>query len=210
MAAPVPEQPAAAPTRRNGWFSWLMLFLLATAAISLLAVYLPSRVKMLGLYAIGLGLLAGWLAARLAETFHVTRTKSAVTCAIVFVVIAAGQMGMAVESYRVYRTAEERALAANPKRAAALQMLQSLNLPDDAKSEQAVADVRKTIGTNGTTFVDFLQYRVSQIGIQSRRVATVFWVVELVLGGAAGTWIFRRLTLSLRLEASDPPAKLDE
>ncbi len=68
---------------------------------------------------------------------------------------------MAVESYRVFRTAEERALAANPKRAAALQMLQSLNFPDDAKSEKTVADVRKTIGANGTSFADYLQYRVS-------------------------------------------------
>jgi hypothetical protein len=210
MAAPVPEQPAAAPTRRNGWFSWLLLFLLATAAISLVAVYLPSRVKMLGLFAVGHGLLSGWLAARLAEIFHLRVTKWAVTSAAVFLVIAAGQLGMAVESYRVFRTAEERALAANPKRAAALQMLQSLNLPDDGKSEKTVADVRKTIGANGTAFADYLQYRVSQIGIQSRRAAAVFWVVELVLGGAAGTWIFRRLVKAARLEASDPPAKLNE
>jgi hypothetical protein len=210
MAAPVPEQPAAAPAQRNGWFSWLVLLVLGAAAISLLAVYLPSRVKMLGLFAVGHGLLAGWLAAWLAQAFRLRMTNWAVACATVFVVIAAGQIGMAVESYRVYRTAEERALAANPKRAAVLQMLQSVKLPDDATSEKSVADVRKTIGASGATFAEYLQYRVSQIGIQSRRLATVFWVVEVVLGGAAGTWIFRRLTFSPRLEVSDPPAKLDE
>ena len=64
MATPAPEQPAAAPVRRNGWFSWLVLFVVGTATISLVAVYLPPRVKMLGLFAIGQGLVAGWLAGK--------------------------------------------------------------------------------------------------------------------------------------------------
>jgi hypothetical protein len=131
-------------------------------------------------------------------------------CVAVLVVILGGQVGTAFESYRVYRGAEERALAANPKRAAVLRMLQSLNLPEDAKSDKTVADVRKTIGANGTSFADYLQFRVSELKIQSRRWATVLWILEVMLGSLAGTWIFRRLAPAARLEAPDPPAKLDE
>ena len=81
------------------------------------------------------------------------------------------------------------ALAANPKRAAALAMLQSLHLPEDARSAKIVADARKTIGTNGTSFANYLQFRVSELKLQSQRVAAAFWISEIVLGSVAGTWI---------------------
>jgi hypothetical protein len=209
MAEPGLEQPeSTAAASRNGWFSWLILFLVGTAAISLVAVYLPPRVKMLGLFAMGHGLLAGWLAARLAAMFIPTASK-VVTSALVFLVILGGQVGMAVESHRVYRAAEERGVAANPKRAAALRLLQSVKLPDDAKSEKMIAETRKTIGANGTSFTDYLQFRVSELGVQSRRLAESIWIVEIVLGSLAGTWIFRRLARAERLEAFGPPAKLE-
>jgi len=209
MAEPGLEQPeSTAGAGRNSWFSWLILFLVGTAAISLVAVYLPPRVKMLGLFAVGHGLLAGWLAARLAATF-IPSASRAVASALVLLVILGGQVGMAVESYRVYRAAEERAVAANPKRAAALRMLQSVKLPDDAKSEKMVAEMRKTIGTNGTSFADYLRFRLSELGIQSKRLAESIWIVEIVMGSFAGTWIFRRLARAERLEAPGPPAKLE-
>jgi hypothetical protein len=211
MAEPTRDQPEPAPIRRrNGWFSWVILFLVGTASLSLAAVYLPPRIKMLGLFAIADGLLAGWLAARLAAMFEVRSASRVIECGLVFLVIVGGQIGTAIESHRVFRAAEEQAIAANPKRAAALRMLQLVNLPDDAKSAQAVADARKTIGVNGTSFTDYLQFRVSELGIRSRRLAIAIWVLEIVLGSLAGTWIFRRLAAAERLDASEPPAKLEE
>jgi len=210
MAEPAPEQPVAAPARhRNGWFSWLVLFLVATASISLAAVYLPPRVKMLGLLAIGHGLIAGGVAARLALAFDLLAVSKAWGSCVVFLVILGGQVGMAVESHRLYRAAEERALLANPKRAAALRMLQSVKLPDNPKSKQIVDDTRRTIGVRGTSFADYLQFRVSDLGIQSRHMAQAIWILEIVLGSLAGTWIFRKLTRAARLEVSAPPAKLE-
>jgi hypothetical protein len=223
MAEPTPLQPAAvsaaasanaplqhraAPSRRNRWLSWLALFLVGTASISLAAVYLPPRVKMLGLFAVGLGLLAGWLAARLAWVFELP-AASAIGCGVVFLVILGGQVGMAFESHRLYREAEQRALKEHPKRAAALSLLQSVKLPDDAKSKQTDADLRKTIGVRGTSFADYLQFRVSDLGIESRRGALVIWIVEVALGSLAGSWIFRRLAPAERLDAPEQPAKLD-
>ena len=117
--------------------------------------------------------------------------------------ILGGEIGTGVESFRVYRSVkEERMLAANPKLGALLR-----NLADDAKSANGMADVRKTIEVN---FADYLQFRVSEIKIRSRRWATVFWISEVVLGSLAGTWIVRRLASAGRLEAPNPPAKLDE
>jgi len=211
MAEPATHQPDAAPVRRrNGWFSWLILFLVGTAAVSLAAVYLPPQVKKLGLLAIGQGLAAGWIAARLASMFELSAASKAFGCGVVFLVILGGQLATAVESHRVYRLAEERALAAHPKRLAALRMLESVKLPEDARSKQTVADVRKTIGVRGTSFADYLQFRVSEVGIQSRRAAQAIWIVEILLGSLAGTWIFRRLAPSAQLEPSGPAAKLEE
>jgi len=226
MAESAFPQPDVAPAgRRNGRLSWLVLFLLATAAISLVAVHLPPRVKMLGLFAIGHGLLAGWAAARLAAVFDLTAAKG-VWSAIVFVVILGGQIGMAVESNRLDRVAEERAMAANPKRAALWRMLESGKFPDDPESKQIADDARRTIGARGTSFADYLQFRTSALGIKSRPLAAAIWILEIGLGSLAGTWIFGRLTSrrmptaertyatelpsSLRLEAGSPPAKLEE
>lgn len=203
MAAPVPEQPVVAPARRNGWFSWLILFVLGAGTISLVAVYLPPRVKMLGLFAIAQGLLIGWLAAWLAIQFGLRRVSRILGCTVVFLVILCGQIGTGVESFRVYRSADEdRVFAKNPKLAALLK-----NLSGDAKSANTVADLRKTVGLN---FADYLQFRVSELKIQSRRWATVFWISEIVLGSLAGTWFFRRIAPAARLDVSEPAAKLDE
>jgi hypothetical protein len=216
MAEPTPLQPEAAqpdvaPVRQApGRFSWLLLFLVATASISLGAVYLPPRVKMLGLFAIGLGLVAGWIAARLASIFDLPAVSRAAGCGIVFLSILGGQIGMAVESHRLFRADEERMLAAHPKRLAVLRMLQSVKTPDDPKSKQMADDVRQTIGAHGTSFADYLQFRVSEIGVHSHRLAWAIWIVEIGLGSLAGTWIFRRLAPAPRLEASGPTAKLDE
>jgi len=220
MAEPAPDQPDAAPARRpndaaparrrNDWLSWLVLVLVTTGAISLLAVYLPPRVKMLGLFAIAQGLLAGWVAAWLASAFDLAAASRAAGSVVVFLVLLCGQVGTAVESHRLYQAAEERALVANPKRAAALRMLQSIKLPDNPKSKQVVDDVRHTIGVHGTSFADYLQFRVSDLGIPSRRLALGIWILEVVLGSLAGTWIFRRLAPPIRLEAPGTPAKLEE
>jgi hypothetical protein len=226
MAESALRQPdAALAGRRNGRLSWLVLFLVATASISLAAVHLPPRVKMLGLFAIGHGLLAGWAAARLAAVFDLPAGK-AVWSAVVFVVILGGQIEMAVESRRLAQTAEERAIAANPKRAALLRMLESGKFPDDPKSKQVIDDTRQTIGAQGTSIADYLQFRVSALGIQSRPLAAAIWFLEIGLGSLAGMWIFGRLTshrmpiaertlgtgipASPRLEAGGPPAKLEE
>jgi len=192
---------------------------------------------MLGLFAIGHGLLAGWAAARLALAFDLPAAK-AVWSAVVFAVILGGQVGMAVESHRLDRAAEERAISANPKRAALLRMLESGKFPDDPKSKQIADDARRTIGAQGTSFADYLQFRVSALGIQSRPLAAAIWILEVGLGGLAGMWIFGWLTShrmptggrtgwrderdlqagrsgaeipsSPRLEAGGPPAKLEE
>ncbi|HEX4070668.1 MAG TPA: hypothetical protein VHX68_05845 [Planctomycetaceae bacterium] len=215
MPEPAPLQPEAVqpemePVDRGpGWFSWLVLFLVATAALSLAAVYLPARVKMLGLFAIGHGLVAGGIAARLASIFELSSASRGATSGVVFLVIVAGQIGMAVESHRLYRAEEERGVAANPKRLAVLRMLQSVKTPDDPKTKQMAADVRKTLGVRGTSFADYLQFRVSEIGVHSHRLAEAIWILEIGLGSLAGTWIFRRLAPAPRLEAPGPPAKLE-
>jgi hypothetical protein len=208
MAAPAPEQPVTPPGRKNSWLSWLVLFVVGTAAISLIVVYLPPRAKMLGLLAIGQGLLAGWLAAWLAAKFDLRSASGMLGLAAVFLIILGGQIGTTFESYRVYRKAEERRMAADPKRALAVRLLQSL--PADAKSQKTQTDVRNTIGATGTSFTDYLQFRLLELKVESRRVATAFWISEVVLGTLAGTWIFRRLAPAGELEAPDPSAKLDE
>jgi hypothetical protein len=145
----------------------------------------------------------------LASIFELSTASRGATSGVVFLVIIAGQIGTAVESRRLYRVEEERVAAANPKRLAVLRMLQSVKTTDDPKTKQMAADVRKTLGIHDTSFADYLQFRVSEIGVHSHRLAEAIWILEIGLGSLAGTWIFRRLATAPRLEAPGPPAKLE-
>jgi hypothetical protein len=114
--------------------------------------------------------------------------------AVVFVVILAGQVGMALESQRLGTLAEQKALATNSKRAALLRILESSKFPDDPQSKQTADEALHTIGAQGRSFADYLQFRVSGLGIKSRRLAAAIWILEIFLGSLAGMGIFIRIT----------------
>lgn len=176
---------------------WIALCVVATAAISLVAVHLPGRVKMLGLFAIGYGLLIAWTAFRLQSTFDLSRISRRLCIATVCVLIIAGQAGLALESWRVQRAAEQRKIAADTKRTTALAMIEMASSAGDEKSRAAAAEARQTIGGNVRTFPGYLRYRVSELGANAERAAWAIWLGEIVLSTAAGAWLFAALSGSV-------------
>ena len=59
-------------------------------------------------------------------------------------------------------------------------------------SQATFDEFRRSYGDRGSSFGDFLQFRVSGIGIQSRLGAEVFWGVEIGLGSLAAAWVVFR------------------
>jgi hypothetical protein len=196
MDEPNPAEPDSSHAGRatsGGWLAWIGLCLVATATISLVAVHLPGRVKMVGLFAIGYGLLTGWIAFRLTSTFDLSRIPRRLCIAMVCALILVGQVGLGLESWRVQRTAERRKIAADTKRTTALAMIEMASASGDEKSRAAADEARQTIGGTVRTFPGYLRYRVSELGTGAECAAWAIWIGEIALSSAAGTWLFASL-----------------
>jgi hypothetical protein len=197
----------------------MVLLVIAASALALGAAHLPPICKKLGLFAIAYGLLVGLMAGWLLQFSPRLGAWRRMAAAVVFLVVLAGQVGIASESYRIDRAERECRERSDPKQALARKLLESANEPSDAKSRGTFEEFRRVYAESGASFGDYLQFRVSGIGIQSKGAAALFWVVEIALGGLAGGWIFLRRTRTgssagaMRTSAFDAasgPAKLDE
>jgi hypothetical protein len=172
--------------------SWILLLFLATCALALAAAHLPPIFKKLGLFAVAYGMALGLIGAWLAQFTPLLRARARAGTAIVFVLAVVGQIGIAAESYRMFRSEQQRRVEANPKQLLARKLLESATEPPDAKSQATLDEFRRSYGTAGLSFGDYLQFRVSGIGIQSKLWAALFWGVEITLGGLAASWVFFR------------------
>jgi hypothetical protein len=202
-----------------GLLSWLALLAIGTCTLTLAAAHLPPVFKKLGLFAIAYGSLLGLAGAWRSQFAPGLRTRRGLGMAVVFVFALAGQIGIAAESYRIDRTERERRERSDPKRALANRLLESAAEPSDAKSQAALAELRRAYSSPGDSFGDYLQFRVSGIGVRSKRVAAWFWAIELLLGGQAAVWAFCRWSRApalparpraAELDAAGAPAKLEE
>jgi hypothetical protein len=81
--------------------------------------------------------------------------------------------------------------------------------PPAGMSQETLEEMRRTFGGPGTSFGDYLQYRVSSIGIHSKQAADGFWGIELILGGLAAGWVFYRNSGARNLPTTGPSARLD-
>jgi hypothetical protein len=186
------------PSLGGGLFSWIVLLVIATCGLALAAAHLPPIFKKLGLFAVAygllLGLIGGWLSQFTPKVYKTRRLGAAV----VFALALAGQTGIALESYRLDRSERERLERSDPKETLARRLLESANEPSDPKSRATFDEFRRSYSKPGASFDEYLQFRVSGIGIQSKRRAALFWGVEIVSGALAASWVFLRRTRPAR------------
>jgi hypothetical protein len=180
------------PSLAGGLFSWVLLLAIAVFGLALVAARLPPIAKKLGLLAVAYGLLVGLIASWLTQFAPGFRARRRLGMATVFVVAIAGQIGIGVESYRLDRSEQESRERSDPKNVLARRLLDSANEPSDPKSRATFDEFRRNFSRPGPSFGDYLQFRVSGIGIQSTWTAALFWGAEVVLGGVAASWIYSR------------------
>jgi hypothetical protein len=113
--------------------------------------------------------------------------------ALVFLVALGGLIGIMAESYRLDRSERERLERSDPKQALAKKLLDSAIEPSDATSQATLEEFRQSYRGRSESFGDYLQFRVSGIGIYKQWAAALFWGIELLLGGQAAVWVFYRL-----------------
>lgn len=173
----------------------MILFVLGAivvaAGLGLLAAHAPARVRLLGLFSLGLGFLTGWLLAGLAARLQLRLGR------VQLVIVALATSGGLITS--VCRTV----------------MLQPVNRKADAHpvAEMVEAQLRKpaqsdlpvpqapllaapTLQATPRPFADrlqtYLSRRVEMLGNWPTPLPELFWALELLLGTAGAVWIASR------------------
>jgi hypothetical protein len=173
MSTASPDQPETERNERGGLLAWLLLSVVAVSVLAIAAVHAPARMKLLGLFALLYGLLAGWLLGKAARA--TSRRLSKLQLVLSFLLIATGQCGVTTESHRLHRAA----------------VMQQFERSPEAKLPRA--DKMRQLLREGAHFSAYLQYRVSRLGAWPEPWPAVFWGFEVLVCGAAGTWLTARL-----------------
>jgi hypothetical protein len=199
------DAPAAPDVRAaaGGMVSWIVLLTITAAALAIAFAHFPPDFKKLGLLAVAYGVLVGLAGVWLAPPAARVRLRPWLWTILVVILAIAGQIGIAAESFRITRAEEQRLERANPNQLLARRLLESAQEPPDAKSRASLDEFRRTHVRAGDSFGDYLEFRVSNLGIRSKGGPALFWAAEVVLGGLAAGWIFFRRSGA---RSTGPPA----
>ena len=165
---------------------WLVATTLAVWGLSALTGQLPARVRLLLLFAIGFGLVAGWSAGVIADEFGVRRawSKGAIAAALTI-------LGLANVAFAAYRQSQETAretVSRDPQQLTALRVLEGA-MQDDPALQRRYHEERARLQPD---FGDYLTRRLLVFGYVPSPWPAVAWGAEVIAGAAAAVWMFLR------------------
>jgi hypothetical protein len=169
------------------------LVLVGLTLFTLLAAAMPARVKLLGLFPVVFAAILGYVFGRIAMLAGLRRRG--VLLPLTMLIVVAGLAGYYGESYRRWQSEREQYysdhLSQQPGGQQILQRLQGNLLSTDPLLREFDAQYRTLMKPS---FADFLNQRLASLQIASHVVdvrppwPVAFFVVELLLGTAAGVW----------------------
>lgn len=167
---------------------WLVLGLLATAALSGLAGHAPARLRLLLLFPLAFGVLTGSALALLARSLELrSRFVTSLTAALLTI---GGLVNVARIAYGELAAQARREVAEDPQRLLALQVL---GLPEhqDAEGRRAYHLQRMALQP---TFGDYLASRLTGVvGWRPAPWPETVWGLEILAGSAAAAWVAWRM-----------------
>lgn len=187
-----------AGTHSASWSGFVILLALSVVAATILFAHAPARIRLIGLFAVAYGAVVGYLAAQFAKRTGLPCSSMAV--ALTFLAILVGQIGVAVESYRL----AHRETLFTPEHAAANAMLSAAEPPENPRSRKLLEDMQATLG-RGQNFSNYLGHRVAALGAWTRPWPEIFWVLEMLLASASGVCVLR-VTTKVELVPAKPAA----
>ena len=184
------------------WLSWLTRTALVVLALSIAAAQAPARVRLLGLFSVGVGCAMGAATAFLTRP-HPRRIAGQWLLAM-SVMASAGLAGSTWMAFRVEAAELARLEAAWRPKSSEQQFAENLVGKMSQESKGAIPAAQ-----SGFTFEEFRWYlarRVRQLGPWPSPWPEVFWCAELLAGGAAAAWGFRFGVASSRKTAASEEA----
>ena len=200
---PSESQPAQ-PNSKTGFLQWLLVALVLITALSLLAVHLPERLKLLLVYAVVYGLIAGGALTTLAVKFGLT-INSKLTLTLVCLIIF-GQSLVLYLSHDRYKAATLKQFKADRTSMVIDRMFSTGEPPEDPQARkeyeqvfkqfQAAKTERKETEERLLQISSYLQHRISPVAKLNDPWPHLFWLLELILCCLTAIWASRQVTQS--------------
>ena len=174
-----PSPPTDASQSSIPWLSWLARAALVVLALSIAAAQVPARVKLLGLFSIGVGGAMGVASAFFTRP-HPNRVSSQWLLATSLMALS----GLAGSTWLAFRS-DSASQSKSPQQQMAATMIKQM----ERDSGGEIAPVPAVSAAD--EFRWYLARRVKQLGAWSSPWPELFWCMELLAGGAAAAWGFR-------------------
>lgn len=162
-----------APPDSGSALTFAIAAIVIAAALSVIAAHAPARIRLLGLFSLGFGLICGWLLTRLAATLHVR--LDAPKLALIATVTLAGLITSVCQTVALQPVKPRDAI---PHPIAALVAAQLGETP-----------AQQPVPTFGGRLRTHLIRRVEKLGEWSSPWPEIFWTTELLVGTAGSVWI---------------------
>ncbi|WP_417391592.1 hypothetical protein [Gimesia sp.] len=195
MTDPSLVSPAATISSKSSFFQWFCIGLVLITALSILAVHLPERLKLLLVFAVVYGLIAGGLLTSLAVKLDVPVKRSllvSILCLTVF-----GQSLVLYLSHQRYKEATLQQFKLDKTSLMLNRMMQG-EPPSDPESRKQYDQVLKQFEAAKQERQDkeqqllavssYLQHRISSVARVEAPWPQLFWTIELVLSCLAAIW----------------------
>ncbi|MFK7776781.1 MAG: hypothetical protein QM501_01505 [Gimesia sp.] len=211
MTDQIPEQQSSQPIFNTGFLQWLIVSGILITALSILAVHLPERLKLLLVYAIVYGLISGGVLTTLALKFGLPLKKT-IILAIICLIIS-GQSLVLYLSHQRYQEATLKRFKADQTLFAIDRMFATGEPPEDPKARKEYEQVlkqyqaakldRKEKEQNLLLISSYLQHRISSVANLKTPWPQLFWLVELLFCCISAIWASRQVAHSGPEHASE-------
>lgn len=202
---PMPDQPSEPqPAQRHspaGFIQWFIVSLILITALSLLAVHLPDRLKLLLVYAVVYGLISGGALTTLAIKLGVPVKRTLIFSILCLTIL--GQSLILYLSHQRYQEATQRQFKADQTSIVIERMLRTGEPPEDPEDrkeyEQVVEQFQKAKAERREKeqqlleISSYLQHRISLIAKLKSPWPQLFWLLELILCCLAAIWASRQV-----------------
>lgn len=202
MSDPTSEVQSESPGSRSGFLSWLIIGLILMTALSLLAVHLPERLKLILVYAVVYGLVAGAMLSTLAVKTGLTVTRGILLTIVILTI--AGQGLVLYLSHQRYQAATLRQFKLDQTTLVIDRMFATGEPPEDPQARkeydqvleqfQAAKKERQEKKQHLLKISSYLEHRISPVAQLHAPWPLLFWLVELTLCCVAAVWASRQVT----------------
>lgn len=208
MSEPTAAAQAESQGSRTGFLPWLIISLVLMTALSLLAVHLPERLKLILVYTVVYGLIAGGMLGTLAVKSGLSVTRGLLS--VIVLLTISGQCLVLYLSHQRYQAATRQQFKMDQTSLVVDRMFATGEPPEDPELRkdydqlleqfQAAKKERQEKEQRLLELSSYLEHRISPVAKLNPPWPLLFWLLELMLCSVAAVWAGRQVAESASAE----------